>query len=145
MAGIGGRDTRPEMMIRRGLHAMGYRFRLHDRRLPGRPDVVFPSRRAALFIHGCFWHGHDCRLFRWPKTRPEFWRDKIGGNIARDARVRAELGALGWRVMDVWECRLRPRGGMERDAVLAACAAFLDGDAAFASVGDDRTVPLPSS
>ena len=133
------------MVIRQGLHAMGYRFRLHDRRLPGRPDLVFPSRRAVLFIHGCFWHGHDCRLFRWPATRPEFWREKISGNVARDTRVRAELSALGWRVMDVWECMLRRRSGYPTEAVLSACATFLDGDAAFASVGEDRTVSLTSS
>lgn len=140
MAGIGPKDTRPEMMVRRGLHALGYRYRLHDRRLPGRPDLVFSSRRAVIFIHGCFWHGHDCSLFRWPGTRPQFWRDKIDGNIARDARVRNELLAAGWRVMDVWECQLRGRGRRPPGDVLVACAAFLDGDVSFASAGADRTV-----
>ena len=142
MAGIGPKDTRPELMIRRGLHAMGYRYRLHDRKLPGRPDLVFPSRRAVIFIHGCFWHGHDCSLFRWPGTRPQFWRDKIGGNIVRDARVRQALMANGWRVLDVWECALRGRDRQPPETVLAASAAFLDGDTAFASVGVDRTVPV---
>lgn len=121
---------------------MGYRYRLHDRKLPGRPDLVFPSRRAVVFIHGCFWHGHDCSLFRWPGTRPQFWRDKLGGNIARDARVRQALTADGWRVLDVWECNLRGRDRQPPEEVLAACAAFLDGDAAFSSVGVDRTVPI---
>lgn len=141
MSGIGPKDTKPEMFIRRGLHAMGYRYRLHDRRLPGRPDLVFPGRRAVIFIHGCFWHGHDCSLFRWPGTRPDFWRAKISGNINRDARVRSELLALGWRVLDIWECVLRGRERQDPEAVLAACAAFLDGAQPFDSLGVDRTVP----
>lgn len=140
MSGIGPKDTKPELLIRRGLHAMGYRYRLHDRSLPGRPDLVFPSRRAVIFIHGCFWHGHDCSLFRWPGTRPEFWRAKISGNIARDARVRGELLERGWRVLDVWECTLRGRERQSPEAVLAECAAFLEGGRAFASIGVDRTV-----
>ena len=110
MAGIRGKDTRPEMVIRQGLHAMGYRFRLHDRRLPGRPDLVFPSRRAVLFIHGCFWHGHDCPLYRLPSTRPDFWRNKIDRNRASDHRARDALLAAGWRVAVVWECALRGAG-----------------------------------
>lgn len=141
MSGIGPKDTKPEMFIRRGLHAMGYRYRLHDRRLPGRPDLVFPGRRAVIFIHGCFWHGHDCSLFRWPGTRPDFWRAKISGNINRDARVRSELLNLGWRVLDVWECVLRSRERQAPEEVLAACAAFLDGAQPFDSLGVDRTVP----
>jgi len=141
MSGIRPKDTKPEMFIRRGLHAMGYRYRLHDRRLPGRPDLVFPGRRAVIFIHGCFWHGHDCSLFRWPGTRPDFWRAKISGNINRDARVRSELLTLGWRVLDIWECMLRGRERQDPEAVLAACAAFLDGAQPFDSLGVDRTVP----
>lgn len=140
MAGIGPRDTKPEMMIRRGLHAMGYRYRLHDRALPGRPDLVFPSRRAVIFVHGCFWHGHACGLFRWPATRPEFWRAKISGNVARDTRVRMQITEAGWRVLDVWECALRGPDRRPPEAVLAACAAFLEGDAVFESLGKDRTV-----
>ena len=140
MSGIGPKDTKPEMFIRRGLHAMGYRYRLHDRRLPGRPDLVFPGRRAVIFIHGCFWHGHDCSLFRWPGTRSDFWRAKISGNINRDARVRSELLNLGWRILDVWECVLRGPERQASEAVLAACAAFLDGAQPFDSLGVDRTV-----
>jgi DNA mismatch endonuclease (patch repair protein) len=140
MAGIGPKNTRPEMLIRRGLHAMGYRYRLHDRRLPGRPDLVFPGRRAVIFVHGCFWHGHDCGLFRWPGTRPEFWGKKISGNIERDARVRLQLIELGWRVLDIWECTLRGRERQSPEEVLKACATFLDGQDAFSSIGADRTV-----
>ncbi len=107
MAGIRGRDTRPEMLLRRALHGRGLRYRLHDRRLPGRPDIVFPKWQAVVFVHGCFWHGHGCRLFRWPATRPEWWQEKIRANMARDKRNADALGAAGWRVLTVWECELR--------------------------------------
>jgi len=107
MAGIRGRDTRPEWLIRRGLHKLGFRYRLHARKLPGRPDLVLSKYHAAVFIHGCFWHGHDCPLFKWPKTRGDFWRTKIEGNRARDNRAVDALTAAGWRVAIVWECALR--------------------------------------
>jgi DNA mismatch endonuclease, patch repair protein len=107
MAGIRGKDTQPELMIRRALHRLGFRFRLHDRRLPGRPDLVFPQYRAVIFVHGCFWHGHDCPTFRWPKTRRSFWRSKIEGNRERDARSCREIAAAGWRLLTVWECATR--------------------------------------
>src|SRR5262245_13588963 len=87
MSRVRGRDTRPEMLIRRGLHARGYRFRLHARELPGRPDLIFPARRAVLFVHGCFWHGHSCPMFRLPLSRQEFWAAKIEANRVRDARA----------------------------------------------------------
>jgi len=140
MAGIGPANTKPEMMIRRGLHALGWRYRLHVKQLPGKPDLVFPRRRAVIFVHGCFWHGHDCALFRWPSTREEFWRTKISGNVARDQRVRQQLLDARWRVLDVWECTLRGRGRMTAQEVLARCVAFLEGEAPYASVGDDSTV-----
>ena len=108
MAGIKGKNTRPEMLVRRGLHAMGFRFLLHDKRLPGKPDLVFPKYRAAIFVHGCFWHGHDCPAFKWPKTREAFWRAKILNNIARDQRHNALLRQSGWNVIVVWECRTKP-------------------------------------
>jgi DNA mismatch endonuclease (patch repair protein) len=105
MALIRGRDTKPEMRVRQALHAAGLRFRLHDRRLPGTPDLVFPGRRIALFVHGCFWHRHPgCRAARLPKSRVDFWEPKLSGNVERDARQRVELEALGWTVMVVWEC-----------------------------------------
>lgn len=142
MAGIRGTDTRPELLIRRGLHTRGWRYRLHVKGLPGRPDVVFPARRAVIMVHGCFWHGHDCNLFRWPATREAFWRGKIAGNIARDRRVRGELMALGWRVLDVWECTLKGRARLPVDEVLGACEGFLHGDTAFAAIGGDHTVSV---
>jgi DNA mismatch endonuclease (patch repair protein) len=107
MSRVGPRDTKPEMVVRRHLHARGWRYRLHRRTLPGTPDLVFPSRHAALFVNGCFWHGHGCRLGRLPKTRPEFWAAKIAGNRDRDARKTAQLVEGGWRVMIVWQCSLK--------------------------------------
>ncbi|WP_374309932.1 very short patch repair endonuclease [Methylocella sp.] len=125
MAGIRGKDTRPEILIRRGIHARGFRFRLHARTLPGRPDLVFPGRRAAIFVHGCFWHGHDCHLFRWPASRIEFWRQKIEGNRNRDGKAVADLLATGWRVMTVWECALKGRERRSSELVLDELADWL--------------------
>lgn len=127
MSGIRGRDTKPELLIRKGLHARGYRYRLHPRTLPGKPDLAFPSRKAAIFIHGCFWHGHDCPLFKWPSTRAEWWRAKIEGNRARDRAVRAELAGMGWRQLRVWECALKGRQRRDPDALLDLVAKWLDG------------------
>lgn len=107
MSRIRGKDTKPEMLVRRGLHALGLRFRLHDRRLPGKPDLVFPKYRAVVFVHGCFWHGHDCPDFKWPKTREAFWREKILTNRARDERNIRELTSAGWRVFTFWECETK--------------------------------------
>lgn len=114
MANIRGRDTKPEMMVRRMLHAAGYRFRLHHRLMPGRPDIVLPKHRVAIFVHGCFWHRHEgCRLCTTPATRPAFWRDKFSANVERDARNIASLVASGWRVATIWECALKDKGSAE--------------------------------
>lgn len=111
MAGIRGKDTLPELKLRRALHAAGFRYRLHDRRLPGRPDLVLPRFNAAVFIHGCFWHQHNgCRFATTPATRPEFWQQKFASNIERDQRNEAALQHNGWRVALVWECALKSRG-----------------------------------
>lgn len=142
MAGIRGRDTKPELIVRSGLHRAGYRYRLHDPRLPGRPDLVFPGRRAVIEVRGCFWHGHDCGLFRWPATRPEFWRKKIAGNIARDQRNRDALLTSGWRVAEVWDCQLKGRNRKEPDAIIGRLSAFLEGSEAFLSIGGDQTVTI---
>jgi DNA mismatch endonuclease (patch repair protein) len=128
MAGIGGRNTRPELQVRKGLHAAGFRYRLHDRVLPGRPDIVLPRYRAAIFVHGCFWHGHGCHLFRLPASNTEFWRDKIGGNVRRDARAVASLGEAGWRVAIVRECALKGRTRIGADTVTGQLAAWLKGE-----------------
>jgi DNA mismatch endonuclease (patch repair protein) len=108
MAGIRGMDTKPEMLVRRALHAQGFRYRLHDRRLPGSPDIVLPRYRAVIFVHGCFWHRHEeCRFSTTPSTRPEFWQHKFNSNVERDRRNVEALTSKGWRVAIVWECALR--------------------------------------
>lgn len=138
MAAIKGLDTKPEMTVRRGLHRRGFRFRLHDRALPGRPDLIFPRYRAVIFVHGCFWHGHDCPFFRWPKSRPEFWREKIGANIERDQKVRTALRESGWRVLTVWECTFRGKNLKQREAAIDAAAAWLSGSSGEAEIrGED--------
>ena len=128
MSGIRGKNTKPEMLLRQGLHARGLRYRLHDRTLPGSPDLVFPARRAVLFAHGCFWHGHDCHLFRMPSTRPEFWAAKITRNKEVDVRAAAQLEATGWRVGAVWECALKGRTRLPLDEVLEQCEIWIRGD-----------------
>ena len=112
MARIGDRDTKPEMVVRRILHAMGFRYRLHAKDLPGKPDIVFRGRRKAILVHGCFWHRHPdpaCRLARLPKSRLDFWLPKLEPNRRRDIANVARLEAMGWRVHLVWECELRDR------------------------------------
>lgn len=125
MAGIGPKNTRPELVIRRGLHALGFRFRLHDRGLPGKPDLVLPRWGAVIQIHGCFWHGHDCALFRWPGTREAFWREKISRNVVRDREVEDALDQAGWRVLTVWECALKGRERIGTEATIGAAAEWL--------------------
>jgi DNA mismatch endonuclease (patch repair protein) len=116
MAGIRGKDTQPELALRRALFARGYRYRLHDRSLPGRPDLVFSKWDAVIFVHGCFWHRHKgCRFATKPATRPEFWEAKFAGNVERDNRQMAALRASGWRVRVVWECDVRRDLGAEVD------------------------------
>lgn len=110
MSGIRASNTKLEVRLRSVLHRYGFRYRLHVRNLPGTPDMVFPRYKAVVFVHGCFWHGHDCPLFRWPRTRPEFWRNKIDRNRENDCRVRTALMAAGWRVGVVWECAIRGKG-----------------------------------
>lgn len=110
MRAVKGRDTSPEMIVRRLLHHLGYRYRLHRPDLPGKPDLAFPSRRKAIFVHGCFWHGHDCaRGARAPKTNQDYWTAKIARNKARDADTIGRLRDLGWSALTVWECELKDR------------------------------------
>jgi DNA mismatch endonuclease (patch repair protein) len=125
MALVRATDTKPEMIVRRLVHGMGYRYRLHRRDLPGTPDLVFSSRRAVVFVHGCFWHQHGkrCPLTRLPKSKVVFWKAKIESNHARDARNRAMLKKLGWRVFVAWECELK-----NLDSLAKKLRRFLDGE-----------------
>lgn len=127
MSGIRGRDTGPELRVRRILHALGYRFRLHRKDLPGSPDVVLPKHKVAIFIHGCFWHFHQgCRFAKMPRSREEFWQSKLLGNRERDAAAVAALREVGWRVLLIWECFLRAN---KNDVVLSErLAAWVEGD-----------------
>ena len=110
MALVRHKDTKPELRVRRFLHAAGLRYRLHDKRLPGKPDMVFPAKRVVVFVHGCFWHQHPdptCKLARLPKSRLDFWQPKLEGNAERDRRNVTALEASGWRVVTVWECQTK--------------------------------------
>jgi DNA mismatch endonuclease (patch repair protein) len=125
MAGIKGKNTKPELLLRKALHRRGFRYTLHSKSLPGRPDIVFPSRKAVIFVHGCFWHGHDCRFFKWPSTRVEFWREKIEHNMHRDERnIQALLGA-GWRVATIYECSFRSAGTERCERTASSCASWI--------------------
>lgn len=125
MARIGGRNTKPEVILRKALFRLGFRYRLHPRDIPGRPDMVFPRWRAVVLVHGCFWHGHDCHLFKWPKGNAEFWQAKISRNLERDRRTLDALAAQGWRVLTVWECALRGRGRLTPEAAAVQVAGWL--------------------
>ena len=129
MAGIRGKNTRPEILVRKALHAKGFRYRLHPRDVPGKPDMVFPRYRAAIFVNGCFWHGHDCALFRMPGTRTEFWEAKIERNQARDAHVRDQLRDSSWRTLTIWECALKGREAIGLTKVIADTTRWLRGGA----------------
>jgi len=128
MAGIRGKNTKPEIIVRRGLHALGFRYRLHDRKLPGKPDLVFPARQAVIFVHGCFWHGHDCHLFKWPSTREDFWQAKITRNRENDRRHSASLNEAGWRQATVWECSLKGKTRLPQGEPVRLLADWLRSD-----------------
>lgn len=144
MSGIRGKNTQPELQIRKSLHAAGFRYRLHGQ-LPGKPDLVFPSRKAVLFVNGCFWHGHDCHLFRLPASRPDFWRAKIDSNVARDFRVIELLHEQGWRVGTVWECALRGREKQQFDLVLKRIGRWLVSDQNDLSIRGERNAEKEGS
>jgi DNA mismatch endonuclease (patch repair protein) len=113
MQSVGTKDTGPEMIVRRLLHRMGYRYRLHRKDLPGNPDIVFPGRHKAIFIHGCFWHGHDCPKGRLPKSRIDYWLPKIERNKERDASAVEKLKAEGWDTLTIWQCEIKDRTSLE--------------------------------
>lgn len=134
MSAIRGINTKPELVLRRGLHARGFRFRIHQRGLPGNPDIVLTRWRAVIFAHGCFWHGHDCPLFRWPSTRPDFWRKKIERNQEIDIRTRTALEAAGWRQAVVWECALKGPGRLEPGKVISQCEKWVQSGKRFLEI-----------
>jgi DNA mismatch endonuclease, patch repair protein len=121
MAGIKGKNTKPELAIRSALHSLGFRFRLHVRKLPGKPDLVFSKYKVLIFVHGCFWHGHNCHLFKLPTTRVEFWQNKIYKNREVDVRNIEQLTAEGWRIGIIWECSIRGKSKLPFDYVIESC------------------------
>ena len=129
MSRVGGKNTTPEVRVRKAAYALGLRFRLHRKDLPGKPDLVFPKRRIALFVHGCFWHRHPgCRKASNPGTRPDYWGEKFSANTARDSRVAAELEASGWQVVVIWECETKDPESLSRilrDQVLERPSRFI--------------------
>lgn len=128
MSGIRGKNTKPEMLVRSALHRRGFRFKLHDKSLPGKPDIVLPRYRAVINVHGCFWHGHACcKYFRIPATRTEFWNEKITENKLRDQIHEGLLLEQGWRVLTVWECALRGQKPVELEAVISLIAQWIEG------------------
>jgi DNA mismatch endonuclease, patch repair protein len=137
MAAIRATNTQPELRLRRALFAKGFRYRLHERRLPGRPDLVLPKYNAVILVHGCFFHGHACSAFRWPATRKTFWREKIAANRRRDRATVTALRNAGWRVLTVWECALRGRGRRPMDEITQSVSVWIkQGSSAKTIVGE---------
>ena len=135
MSGIQGKDTKPELIVRRGLHRLGFRYSLHNKSIPGRPDLALPKHRALILVHGCFWHGHDCHMFKWPGgERADFWREKILSNKKRDTRQLSVYREEGWRVAIVWECSLKGRHKIGEAKVISKLAKWLEGDSSFLSI-----------
>ena len=126
MAGIRSKDTRPEIKIRKALHRLGFRYRLHKAALPGRPDLALPKYRAVIMVNGCFWHGHGCHLFKWPSTRPEFWRRKINRNRLKDSETIALLKEDNWRILVVWECALKGRTKLSFEDLILDIAGWIE-------------------
>lgn len=132
MQAVGYKDTGPEMTVRKILHRLGYRYRLHRKDLPGKPDIVFPSRKKAIFVHGCFWHAHGCRYGKPPKSRPEYWLPKLERNKERDAENVRALDALGWQTLTVWQCEVKT----DLDAIATKLIDFIeDGKSARSTSG----------
>lgn len=134
MSGIKGQNTKPELLIRKGLHRLGFRYRLHYKKLPGKPDLVFPKYKAVILVNGCFWHGHDCHLFKWPSTRHEFWKSKIEGTMMRDRKNLEYYNKAGWKTLVVWECALKGKTKKPFHHVIAEIAAWLQFDSLSAEI-----------
>lgn len=130
MAAIRNKDTKPEIKIRKALFAKGFRYRLHNKKLPGKPDLVLPKYNAVIMINGCFWHGHDCPLFKWPETRKEFWYGKITYNQENDKKVLTALQEQGWRILTVWECALKGKQKKPFDNLIDEIVTWVKSDSA---------------
>lgn len=128
MSGIKSKDTRPEVLIRKNLHSKGYRYKLHDKSLPGKPDLALPKFNTIINIHGCFWHKHTCHLFKWPSTREEFWRIKLEGNAKRDLEINKLLREKGWRIITVWECALTGKSKRPLHQIIQTIILFLESE-----------------
>jgi len=128
MAGIQGKNTKPEIRIRSLLHKQGFRFRIHVDSLPGKPDIVLKRYHAVILVHGCFWHAHLCHLFKWPSTRVEFWQTKIEGNKKRDTANVEALLASGWRVLTIWECAIKGKNRLDETELAGQISAWISGD-----------------
>lgn len=128
MAGIQGKNTKPEISIRSLLHRQGFRFRIHDNTLPGKPDIVLKRFHAVIFVHGCFWHAHQCHLFKWPSTRKDFWQTKIEGNRERDTVNMKALKNSGWRVLTIWECAMKGKTRLNESELIEIIRDWLLGD-----------------
>lgn len=128
MAAVSGKNTKPELLIRKALHRLGFRYRLHVKVLPGKPDLVLPKYKAIIFVNGCFWHQHDCHLFKWPSTRKEFWHAKIEGNKSRDIEAIKQLRSAGWRVLTIWECSLKGKTRLPEEVLISRVSSWIVGD-----------------
>ena len=138
MSNIKSKNTSPELAIRKALHARGFRYRIHPAELPGKPDLLLPKFKAAIFIHGCFWHGHECKYFKIPKTRTEFWQKKIEGNKARDKQQTEALAIGGWRVLIIWECAIRQMKSENSTTLIEAIIEWILSDSLNKSLTENR-------
>lgn len=134
MSGIRGKNTKPELIIRKNLHRLGYRYRLHAKELPGKPDLVLPKYNAVIFVNGCFWHGHACHLFKWPQTREDFWRNKITVTKEKDRENKARLHQQGWRIMEIWECSLKGKTRLPVDIIMEQIALWLQSESPYMEI-----------
>lgn len=125
MSGIRSTNTNPEIVVRKLLHKEGFRYKLHDKSLPGKPDLVFQKYEAVIQIHGCFWHGHNCHLFKRPSSNVEFWQQKISMNVKRDRQTNYRLQQAGWRVMTIWECAVKGKTKLDQNSVVKICRSWL--------------------
>ena len=140
MSGIRGKDTKPEFIIRRGLHRAGFRYRLHSSKFPGKPDLALQKYNALILVNGCFWHGHQCHLFNWPGgPRETFWREKIENNVARDRRNQRVYEKLGWRIAIVWECALKGKLKLDSEQVINSLAEWICGSEKYLNISSIGT------